>query len=266
MPELTDMLMQQILNPQTIGAISKQLGIDSNKAGSAIGAMLPMMLAGMAKNTQGQNGANSLLNALKDDNHGSMLDDILGMLMNPGATGAAGMNPGATGSAQPVQPQPQSGGGLFDMLMGVLGGKPKADPTPQPQVQPQTPQAPQLQLQQLQQKHPKASNGDAILKHVLGDKRHTIEKGVSNASGLSQKEVGDLASQLAPLVMGTLGKVQKQNNLGAQDLQSLLNKEVDTIQKKAAPSNNSGLLGLLDADGDGDITDDLMKLGSSFFR
>jgi len=59
---------------------------------------------------------------------------------------------------------------------------------------------------------------------------------------------------LAPLVMGNLGKTQRQTGLDAEGLASMR-----SGQRKQANAGLGGLAGLLDMDGD--ITDDVMKLG-----
>jgi len=66
--------------------------------------------------------------------------------------------------------------------------------------------------------------------------------------------------------MGSIGKVQKEQNLDASGLQHLLDQEVETIQKKAPPKSGGSLLDLLDADGDGDLSDDLLGLAGKFLN
>lgn len=100
--------------------------------------------------------------------------------------------------------------------------------------------------------------GMKILGHVLGGKQNNVQTGVSQVSGLDANSTGQLLALLAPLVLGTLGKQQKEQNLGADGLASLLKQERDTTE-----SSLGGLAQLLDLDGDGDVTDDMMVLGSS---
>ncbi|MBN1272511.1 MAG: DUF937 domain-containing protein [Candidatus Aminicenantes bacterium] len=102
--------------------------------------------------------------------------------------------------------------------------------------------------------------GDGILRHVLGDKRSTVEERLSKKSSLDIGSVTNLLTMLAPLVMGFLGRSQKQEGLDANSLAGLLGAEREQARRVAPKS--TGLLGqLLDADGDGDITDDVVKIG-----
>jgi hypothetical protein len=107
---------------------------------------------------------------------------------------------------------------------------------------------------------PDTDDGDGILRHVLGDKRSTVESGVSKASGLDTSLVAKLLPMLAPVVLGALGRQKRQDNLNADELASVLGSEKQRMEQ-ASPA--AGLLvGLLDQDGDGDITDDILgKVG-----
>jgi hypothetical protein len=100
------------------------------------------------------------------------------------------------------------------------------------------------------------ADGDAILGHVLGDRRSMAEQGISRASGLDMSKVGPLLAMLAPLVMGALGRAQRSGNLGAGGLASVLGMERDALGASAP-----GVLGvisrLLDRDHDGSVLDDV---------
>lgn len=100
------------------------------------------------------------------------------------------------------------------------------------------------------------TDGDAILGHVLGDRRNAVETGVSKLSGLDGQRVTQLLAVLAPVVMGALGKVQRQQNLDPSGLATALAGERQSMEKVLP--NLGGLAGLLDADGDGQIMDDVL--------
>ena len=101
--------------------------------------------------------------------------------------------------------------------------------------------------------------GDGILKHILGGKRNTVERAVSESSGLDLGSVSKLLTMLAPLVMGSLGKARQQESLDMGGLTSMLQGEMKSAQQKGlAPSS---LLSLLDSDGDGSVVDDLADMG-----
>jgi hypothetical protein len=107
---------------------------------------------------------------------------------------------------------------------------------------------------------PDTQTGDGILGHVFGAKRPAVEAGISKASGLDTKGVATMMASLAPLVMGMLGQAQRKQNLDASGLAQMLQVE----QRQAATSAPAlgGLARLLDSDNDGQITDDLAKMGS----
>ncbi len=321
------------LSPGIVSMIARQLGIPPRQASMAANALIPMLMAGMAKNSRQQpQGAAGLLNALNKDNHGGMLDDLANMALQGalggGQQGGGGLAQGLLGAAlgnkqqggagglagnllgsllgggnkqkqqqeeqqrlleqqRQQQQQQQGGGGLFGSIMDLLDGDGDEDEKLQKaaelrqqqleEIERQQQQLSQQQLQQLREQeaaqlkafreqHARASNGAGILNHVLGDKRHAIEKSVSKAAGISEAQAGQLAESLAPLLMGSIGKVQKQQNLDASGLQSLLDNEIETIQKKAPPKSGGSLLDLLDSDGDGDISNDLLGLASKFLR
>lgn len=111
------------------------------------------------------------------------------------------------------------------------------------------------------------TDGNAILGHVLGERRSAVETGVSKVSGLGGQQVTQLLAVLAPVVMGALGKMQRQQNLDPSGLATALAGERQGLDKVLP--NLGGLAGLLDADGDGQILDDVLgkvtgALGSLF--
>lgn len=100
-------------------------------------------------------------------------------------------------------------------------------------------------------------SGAGILGHLLGGKKERVEQGVSKASGLSANGAGQLMKMLAPMVMGALGKQQKQQGLDAGSLMGFLGGEKESVEKESG-----GMVGrLLDQDGDGDFDmGDITKL------
>lgn len=102
--------------------------------------------------------------------------------------------------------------------------------------------------------------GDGILRHVLGDNRRTVEERLSQKSSLDLGSITNLLTMLAPLVMGFLGRSKRQDNLETGALANLLGAEREQARRVAPKS--TGLLGqLLDADGDGSATDDVIRMG-----
>lgn len=112
------------------------------------------------------------------------------------------------------------------------------------------------------------STGSAILKHVLGGRQGRVEQGLGQATGLNTAQVGSILATLAPVVLGALGKMQRQNNLNPSDLGNALGQERQAIETRA-PAVTGVLGALLDADGDGDVDlSDIAKkgLGALFGR
>ena len=105
---------------------------------------------------------------------------------------------------------------------------------------------------------PETGAGEGILGHVLGSKRVAVEQQLGQQTGLDAGSIGKLLPILAPIVMGALGRAKRQSNLDTGGLSSMLAGE-----RKVAESAGSlgGLAALLDADRDGDITDDVAKAG-----
>jgi len=107
-----------------------------------------------------------------------------------------------------------------------------------------------------------ARGGEDILGHVLGGRRGTAAQGVSRMSGLDAGSAGQLLAMLAPLVMGALGRAQRQNQLDHTGLSDMLQGERRRVER-AAPEGMGMLSQILDADGDGDVTDDVARMGVS---
>jgi hypothetical protein len=107
-----------------------------------------------------------------------------------------------------------------------------------------------------------ADAGLGILGHVFGGRSSSVENALAGSSGLDSGSVRQILAMLAPLVMGMLGKTQRSRGLDLGGLADLLGGERRAAEAKAPAAAN--LIGsLLDADGDGQVGDDLAKLGGS---
>ena len=106
------------------------------------------------------------------------------------------------------------------------------------------------------------SNGDSgVLRHVLGNRQSTVEQGLSRMSGLEPSQVSQVLSLLGPVVLGAVSKLRQDRNLDAGGLQQLLGRESEAVQQRDPES--MGILGrLIDQDGDGDVSDDIVNIGS----
>lgn len=100
--------------------------------------------------------------------------------------------------------------------------------------------------------------GAAILGHVLGDQSNGLVSSVSRATGLEPQQASQIFAVLAPIVMGALGQMQRKQGLDSQGVANLLQEERSTFEK-----TSSGLVSLLDMDGDGDVSEEIVSLGSN---
>lgn len=175
--------------------IAKKLNIGDGNASTAVEAALPMLMKGLANNSQSQEGAEQLANALEKDHDGSVLDNLSGFLDSDDNE--------------------------------TTGGK--------------------------------------ILNHVLGNKQDDAAKSLGEHAKVDSGQAKRVLTMLAPVVLGYLGKQKKAEGLDAMSLAGML----QGFSKEGA--GNLGFLGkLLDADGDGKISDDLlghgMKLAGKFLK
>lgn len=203
MNQLIEILQGQ-LSDNVLDAISSRTGVQNKQAtASAAQDALSAIMAGLAKNTQSKQGAESLVKALENDHDGSVLDH------------------------------------LNDILSGNIAGV-----------------------------NDRAVNGAGILKHILGNNTEKVAGQLAQRNNLDASSMSSMMEMLAPVVMGALGKTRKSSGLDITDLISMLNKGSKAQTKK---SGMGGLLGqLLDQDGDGDPTNDIigmgMKMLGGFFK
>ena len=106
-----------------------------------------------------------------------------------------------------------------------------------------------------------SSSAEGILGHLLGARRGTVESQIGRQSGLDPASVGKLLAALAPLVMGALGRAPRQGNWVAAGLARELGAE-RTRAEEAAPGSFGIFEKLLDADDDGEIGDDVTRIGT----
>ena len=190
--------------------------------------MTDSILSGLMQQLQGggiQEISNTL--GLKEDQVSTVVSGALPALM-----GAFSRNAGSQSGAEALfgaLTSKHSGGILGDVIGSLAGGK----------------------------------TADAgILKHAFGGKKKSVEKALSASSGLDMASVAQILAMVAPLVMGALGKVQKDQGLDAAGTAAMIQKERKNVEKQA-PQAMDMLGRLLDSDGDGDVMDDIGKMGSS---
>ena len=100
--------------------------------------------------------------------------------------------------------------------------------------------------------------GTSILGHIFGGKTDSMAAVLGKASGMDVSSAASLLAMLAPLVMGTLGRMQRQEGLDADGLSDMLGSERSRLEQSTP--GLSGLARMLDFDGDGQIMDDVGKI------
>jgi hypothetical protein len=111
---IIDVLSSQ-LGPETVQAISRQLGVDPATAQQAIAAAVPMLTGGLARNAAQPGGAAAIQQAVTRDHDGSLLDDVAGGNQNRAAAGlsqATGLDMGKAAQLLMM---------LAPLVMGALG-------------------------------------------------------------------------------------------------------------------------------------------------
>ena len=77
------------------------------------------------------------------------------------------------------------------------------------------------------------TDGNKILDHVLGASKQDILEQISKKTGINKNALYALMIALAPVVLGQLGKLKKQKDMGSKDVQ-------DEVQKEQAPAGGLG--------------------------
>lgn len=75
--------------------------------------------------------------------------------------------------------------------------------------------------------------GRGILRHLLGESRTRVERGLSQITGLAVSQAGHLLTLLAPLVMGALGRARRELGLSQRGLATVLTVEQEQLNQAA---------------------------------
>ncbi len=107
------------------------------------------------------------------------------------------------------------------------------------------------------------TDGSKILNHIFQDKQERVQTNLAKQTHMESNQVSTLLSQLAPLLMGTLGQQQKQQGVDVSGLSNLLG-------GAAEQTGGSGIMKiaeqLLDKDKDGSIIDDIGRIFGNLFK
>jgi len=105
------------------------------------------------------------------------------------------------------------------------------------------------------------AGGAGILGHILGGRQGNVESAVSRSSGVDLASVAKIMAMVAPLIMGALGTMKRQQGFDASGLAAALGQE-ERAARQVSPSAVDMFAKMLDSDGDGDPIDDIVKMGS----
>ena len=108
------------------------------------------------------------------------------------------------------------------------------------------------------------ADGGGILGHILGQKQTAAAEQISQNTGLNSGQTAQILLTLAPIVMGYLGKQQRQQGLDAGGLSNMLGAQQQQIQQSGSPMMNM-VTSFLDSDGDGSAVDDLASMAMNYF-
>jgi hypothetical protein len=232
MSELVDSLLNQLQGQHT-QQLSRELGTDPDKTQSAIGALLPVIVAAMQKKAAQPGGTQDLQ---------SILAKMAGGMMGGGMTSTGQASPRSTRETGPSSRQED---GIPDLggLIGSMLNRPS---------QPSVPSG-----------GGGASDGDLLSEIFGGQKQQSrVTQGVGKATGVDAGAVDVLLKKLGPVVAGALASKAKSQNMNDDQLGGYLNRERDAVHKRN--DAESTLIGmLLDQDGDGDFdSSDMLALGA----
>ena len=101
-------------------------------------------------------------------------------------------------------------------------------------------------------------DGAGILGHILGGSQQNVTQALSAKSGVDAGSVGNILKVAAPILLGYLGKQQRQQKVQqSSGLESLLGGMLGGGNQKAANQQQSMIESLLDGDNDGSVLDDV---------
>ena len=107
--------------------------------------------------------------------------------------------------------------------------------------------------------NPQGAGAGGILSHILGSRQAPVQNGIGRATGLDAGQVGKLLMLLAPIVMGVLGRMKRQQNMDPGQLGNVLQQTRADVAERA-PAAGGILGGLFDKNHDGQITDDIARM------
>lgn len=104
---------------------------------------------------------------------------------------------------------------------------------------------------------------DRMVDHMLGQRRGSIEQALAAKTGAGQDSIAQILKTLGPLVLGAIGKQKQGQGLNPADLAGYLGQQKQSAKQQAASTGNV-LLDMLDANDDGSVVDDVMRMAQSY--
>ncbi len=108
--------------------------------------------------------------------------------------------------------------------------------------------------------NPATLNSGGILQHILGGNQSNVVDAISKMTGMDSGKAVQMMMTLAPMLLGTLGKLKSQPEVGGSGLLDLISKSTKANNQEHAHSNIFEKM--LDKDGDGSVMDDLLSMGA----
>ncbi len=197
------------------------------------GDLLSVLLGGgQQQGSQQGGGMGNLLGGLLGSGGAG---ELLGGLMGGGAQSQQRQQSGGAGDLLGTLLGGSGGGGMANILGGLLGTAPASSRT---------------------------GNIGGILGNILGAGNvPQVQQGVGKATGLNGSQIGLLMSILAPLIMGALGKMKRQQGLDAGGLARVLENDRRTVEQRVPEASNMNKILDSNRDGKVDMKDDIAKVG-----
>ncbi|MBP7148978.1 MAG: DUF937 domain-containing protein [Acidobacteria bacterium] len=109
------------------------------------------------------------------------------------------------------------------------------------------------------------ADGMGILGHVFGGRQSALQNSLGRSTGIDAATVGRILAMAAPIVLGYLGRMQRQKNLDPGGLSDVLGREARQVDEQQ-PGSMGMLNSILDSDGDGDVDlSDMLRHGAGIF-
>lgn len=103
------------------------------------------------------------------------------------------------------------------------------------------------------------TDGAGILGHIFNGKEQNVAKAVSAKSGMDTSSAMDLLKMAAPFIMAYLGKQTRQQNVNDENG---IGKLLGGLLGGGAQKEQSLITKILDANGDGNVIDDIIGMAS----